>query len=364
MSFTILNVAYPFALVSKNSTGGAEQILSILDRELVSEGHNSIVLACEGSSVKGKLYTIPDSRGIIDNAVRNYIHTRCLEKLAWILRKETIDLIHFHGLDFSAYMPQTEVPALITLHLPTDWYSKASFNFKGREVYYNCVSCQQHMTAPVIRNLFPYITNGIYVREFPVKRNKRGYALSLGRICPEKGYHEAAEAARIAQVPFVLAGELYPYEHHVNYFEHKIKPYLDGQSFKYLGAAPFKLKKELLSDAACLLVPSLVEETSSLATMEALACGTPVIAYARGALKELIADGVTGFLVNNLFEMAEAIKQIGSIDSDECRRSAEENLEAEKMALRYFSLYETIISTAKSKSNPHILKLKLKNVRK
>jgi glycosyltransferase involved in cell wall biosynthesis len=175
---------------------------------------------------------------------------------------------------------------------------------------------------------------------------KRCYALALGRICPEKGYHLALDAAAAARIPLVLAGELFRYRAHEDYFETELKPRLDGRNRRFIGPVALERKRRLLAGARCLLVPSLVSETSSLVSMEAMACGTPVIAFPSGALSEIVEHGRTGYLVNDVHEMAEAIRAVGAIDPEECRRVARERFSSRSMLARYFEVYEKLVKLA------------------
>ena len=148
----------------------------------------------------------------------------------------------------------------------------------------------------------------------------------------------------------MVAGAIFPYDAHQKYFQEQLLPLL-SPPHRYLGAAGFLQKIRLLAEARCLLVPSLVEETSSLVTMEALACGTPVIAFRAGAMTEMIDDGRTGFLVRDTAEMAVAIERAGEIAGEECRREAAMRFAAGTMTARYFELYEQIAS-ARQPRNP------------
>ena len=138
---------------------------------------------------------------------------------------------------------------------------------------------------------------------------KRDYTVCLSRIAPEKNSHAALEAARQAGLPCLLAGKVFNYPEHQDYFACKVQPLLD-QSRRFIGAIDEPKKWALLASARCLLQPSLAEETSSLVAMESLACGTPVVAMACGALPEIIEEGKTGFLVHSTAEMAEAISKV------------------------------------------------------
>jgi glycosyltransferase involved in cell wall biosynthesis len=252
-----------------------------------------------------------------------------------------------HSLDFYRYLPRTRVPVLVTLHLPADWYPEEIFKSTRPNTFYNCVSASQRRSCPRSSLLLPTVPNGIDLSRFDPPRPKRKYVAALGRICPEKGFHLALDAARRARVDMLLAGEVLRCSWHLKYFKEEIAPRLNGRR-RFIGAAGVERKRTLLSEARCLLVPSLVAETSSLVTMEAMASGTPVIAYPSGALTELIEDGRTGFLVKDEYEMAEAIKAVDSIDPEECRDVARERFSSTRMVRRYMDRYFQILDSGSS----------------
>jgi glycosyltransferase involved in cell wall biosynthesis len=160
----------------------------------------------------------------------------------------------------------------------------------------------------------------------------------MGRVCPEKGFHLAIDATQIAGVPLLIAGQVYPYQAHQQYFAEQIRPRI-GPSVRFLGGIDFVRKRRLLSAARCLLVPSLVAETSSLVAIEALACGTPVIAFPAGALADIVEPGMTGFLVNDAREMAEAIHRADALDRGRCREIAWRKYSLDRMVDAYFAAY-------------------------
>ncbi len=340
---TVLSVAYPFAPVRPDTAGGAEQVLGILDRALTRDGHRSIVLACEGSSTAGRLVETPAVRGIIDDRLRGEIHGEYRAAIERALRSERIDLVHMHGLDFEAYLPPPGVPVLATLHLPLSWYDSRALVPERPRTWLVCVSFSQQSSCPALPALLGYIGNGVEVGSYAPKERKARFAFSLGRICPEKGFHHAIEAARLAGVPFILAGTVFPYVSHIRYHEELILPFLDGRRSRFIGAVGGAGKRMLLAAARCLLAPSLVPETSSLVAMEALASGTPVIAFPSGALPEIVEDGITGFIVRNVEEMAEAIREVDAIDPRTCLRAARERFSLEKMFRSYLSVYREIL---------------------
>src|SRR5579863_3766874 len=154
----ILSAAYPLFPVSADSAGGAEQILFLLDRGLAAAGHRSMVIAGAGSQVSGELIETPAATGEITDAVREeaqQIHAACIQR---VLAKFPVDLIHFHGLDFYAYLPDAPVPKLATLHLPLDWYPQSVY--EQREVRLCCVSQTQAQTAQPGLKL-PVLPNGV-----------------------------------------------------------------------------------------------------------------------------------------------------------------------------------------------------------
>ncbi len=333
---TVLSVAYPLAPVGPDAVGGAEQILSAIDRALVRAGHRSRVIACAGSAVAGELLPVPPlPPGDIDDGVRGAAQAATRARLAEALAGA--DIVHLHGIDFDAYLPAPGPPALITLHLPPAWYGCLAPS--RPDTWMNCVSRAQERACPPGSQLVPAIPNGVPVEALAAARRAcRGYAVMLGRICPEKGQHLALQAAHAAGVTLLLAGEVFSYPAHRAYFEDRVRPLLDHKR-RYLGPIGFAQKRRLLAAALCLLVPSLAPETSSLVAMEALACGTPVIAFPAGALSEIVEHGRTGLLVEDADGMAAAIRQVGTIDRALCRRQAEARFSARRMTDSYLALF-------------------------
>lgn len=340
MMLTILSVAYALAPVHPATAGGAEQVLGQIDSALVEAGHRSIVVACKGSSVSGTLVESADLSGALDGGTRRLANEQHRRAVARARDKWPIDLVHMHGLDFETFLPGPGSPALITLHLPPGWYRKEIFRLDRKRTYLHCVSRSQERACPPGANLLPVIENGVPVHRFPFSREKGKYVLCLGRICPEKGFHLALDAAAMAGVPLFLAGEVFGYGEHERYFQEEMVPRLNRGNNMFLGPLDFEKKSRLLASAKCLLAPSLAAETSSLAAMEALACGTPVVAFPSGAIPEIVEDGKTGFLVRDVREMAEAIAKTSRIDPAECRRAAEDRFSSGRMIKDYFHLYE------------------------
>ncbi len=346
---TILSVAYPFAPISSDPVGGAEQVLAHLDRAIAQRGWTSLVIACEGSSTVGELITVPSAAGEITPAARKRAHAAVKDALHTVAATRQVDLIHLHGIDFDAYLPAPGSPVLATLHLPIDWYGAAALTSERPLTWLQPVSASQARSAPPSLRLTEPIDNGVDVAAFEQlairKPRQRPFALALGRICPEKGFHLALDAARQAGVRMDLAGEVFAYPAHQAYFAEQIAPRLDADR-RFVGPLGGARKREMMAEARCVLIPSLAPETSSLVAREAAAAGTPVIAFRQGALAETVEDGRTGWLVNDVDAMAEAIGKADEIDPQVCREVARVRFALKPMTDRYLGLYGRLIATA------------------
>ena len=340
MSLTVVSIAYPFAPVTADPAGGAEQVLAQLDRALVAAGHRSIVIAAAGSRVAGELVALAIPDGAIDDEQRARAHADVRAALAAVLAREAVDLVHCHGIDFDGYRPPLELPTLVTLHLPLDWYAPGVLAPRARTSLLP-VSASQAARAPAGLALLAPIGNGVDTDAYRPAVAKGRYALVLGRVAPEKGFADAIEAARLGGVSLIAAGKLYPYAAHRAYFEDEVVPRLDGRC-RWIGPVEGAAKRRLLARARCLLVPSTAPETSSLVAMEALASGTPVIAYRSGALPEVVEDGATGFIVDDKAGIADAIGRIGTIDPARCRRAAIDRFSLARTTRAYFDLFERL----------------------
>jgi glycosyltransferase involved in cell wall biosynthesis len=328
----VLSVAYPLFPVSADSAGGAEQILSLLERGIVEAGHKSLVIAAPGSHVAGRLLpglAAGDDITDEDQRTAQQTHRRLIEQT---LQEYPVDVIHYHGLDFSSYAATSEVSAVATLHLPPSWYSPETFS--RQDIAWVCVSHSQAASVPPEVEV-TVIANGVDPIG-PAPEADRKALLWLGRICPEKGPDIALRVAHRLDLPLVIAGPVHGFAFHQQYFRREVEPLLDERR-TYAGPVGREQKAALLQQARAVLIPSLAPETSSLVAMEAISAGTPVVAYDSGALPEVVEHGTTGFIVRNETEMAEALLQVDKLTAQPWRHAAE------TMVKQYMGLYERVM---------------------
>ncbi|HET8690214.1 MAG TPA: glycosyltransferase family 4 protein, partial [Candidatus Saccharimonadales bacterium] len=261
-------------------------------------------------------------------------------------RAGEFDLLHFHhpetAMPFVKMYP--EVPVVYTLHDPVyNWYKETFEMYNTPNQYYISISDNQRRTAPDL-NYVATVYNGIDPEMFAFSEEEHDdYLLFAGRIVPEKGVKEAIQVAMEADMRLLIIGPLYP--DHQEYFDQHIKPFLN-EKILYLG---FIGRQELVryyQKAKALILPAQWEEPFGLTTIEAMACGTPVIALRRGAFPEIIEDGQNGYVVDSLADMLDAIKKIHLISSKACRDHVVENFSIKQMVDGYEKAYREVVKRA------------------
>jgi glycosyltransferase involved in cell wall biosynthesis len=242
-----------------------------------------------------------------------------------------------HSGHFFRHAGRVETTVLATLHLPRELYAADAFEGLAKNVYFNCVSDSQRSTFMDLPRVLGVVRNGLAVERFSIGGQRSDYVLWLGRICPEKAPHLAIEAAQRAGLRIVVAGQVYPFRWHEEYWEREVKPRIDGERVRWVMLPSFAEKTKLLREARALLVTSQIAETTSLVALEAMASGTPVIAFDTGALRDVVPKD-TGFIVNNVEEMAKACGAVSGIRALACRKWVEKQYSVRAMADGYEAL--------------------------
>ena len=356
----ILYVAYPLLTVAEESAGGAEQVLWTLEREMVCRrGAHTTVAASVGSRVSGELHATGEPCVETDDYDRRRVEHED-RVVAFVQKRERdgmpFDLIHDMSGSFWRRAAEIDTPVLATLHLPRSFYPEKVFDNVPENVSFNCVSESQACSFANLDAMAGVAPNGIALDTFDLPEGaarkssaNRSRLLWLGRICEEKAPHLALEIAARAGMPITIAGQVYPFSYHQEYFDREVVPRLKSMPDAEFVASPSGgVKRRLLRGAKALLITSLAQETSSLVAMEAAASGTPVIAFRHGALPEIVKEGVTGFIVDDAKQAVEAVKHIEDISSVSCVEHAQANFSAAKMAEEYAEFYARLMRAEKT----------------
>jgi len=253
-----------------------------------------------------------------------------------------MDIVHDHtvfGPIYAERFPHLSV--VTTIHGPFNEELTDLYRLIAQRVPVLAVSHDQRSMAPEVP-VARVIHHGIEASSFPVGAGDGGYCLFLGRMAAEKGPHRAIEACRKAGVPLVMAAKMRE-KSEVEYFAAQVEPYL-GEDVRYLGEVPHEEKLALLGSAMALVNPIRWHEPFGLVMVEAMACGTPVLAFAEGAAPEIVEDGRTGFLCADESAMAEAIGRIPELDRSACRAAVEGYFSRDRMVDEHLELYAQVLA--------------------
>lgn len=256
------------------------------------------------------------------------------------------DILHsFSRLAYLLPLMPLGLPKLMTYQRDITRRSVAAAHALSRgSLQFSAISRQMMVPVQDI-GVWHLVYNGVPVEAFRFSANIGADAplVFLGRIEHIKGTHLAIEIARRAGMPLVIAGNI-PSEHQ-DYFDKNVKPWIDGSSVKYIGPVDDRQKNELLSQARALLMPILWEEPFGIVMAEALACGTPVLGFSRGSVPEVVEDGVTGFVRDNVDDLIETVGKISDIRRANCRASAEQKFSDGVVVERYLDIYRGLRAT-------------------
>ncbi len=266
-------------------------------------------------------------------------------------KQGSFDIIHSHLNIMTGFFSRLEqdTPTLISIHSPIEEWMKPIL-LKHRHERYISFSLAQRQQLPEL-NWYANVYHGVDTNLFAFEKKPEDYALFLGRITSDKGAHIAINACKAAGVPLRIAGRSYGTE---GYWHEMIEPHVNGASIRYFGEVSLTEKIPLIQKAKVLVFPTLYQEAFGYVLIEAMSCGTPVIAFANGSVPEIVKHGVTGFLVKDEQEMAEALKKIDTIDRKEVRKRAEQFFGLKKMLSHYDSVYRRVIQDTNFKKKKRI----------
>jgi glycosyltransferase involved in cell wall biosynthesis len=330
-------IAPPWAPVPPPGYGGIEAVVDRLARGLKEAGH-TVSLFTTGDS------TCPVPRRWKLEHAQGHRLGLTLPELYHVMAAydelDGFDVVHDHTLAGPVYAERFPgLPVVTTIHGTLDEELGDLCQRLAHRVGLIAVSRAQRAGAPELP-VSRVIHHGLDAADFPFGDGGGGYLLFLGRMAADKGPHRAVEVARKARMPILLAGKLRePSE--VSYYENVLQPLL-GPDAAYLGEVPHERKVELLAGARALLFPIRWAEPFGVVMLEALACGTPVLAFPEGAAPEVIHDGQTGFLCRDEAEMADAVSRLGGIDRRDCRAAVEGHFSTARMVAEHLELFEEI----------------------
>jgi glycosyltransferase involved in cell wall biosynthesis len=320
--------------------GAWETVASNIAEGLVSRGWDVTLFATGDSITRARLKAVVD-RGYeedpgVDPKVAEYLHISGAFEHA-----DEFDLIHSH-YDFMAlaYTRMTKTPVLTTIHGFSSPKIMSVYE-KYRDGYF--VSVSDSDRAPGL-NYLATVYNGIDLSLYPFQKQAGDHLIFLGRIHPDKGVHLAIAVARLCGLPLLIAGIIQDQK----YFLEQVEPYLDD-SIRYIGPVDVAGKNELFRSACALLHLNTIPERFGLVLAEANAAGVPVIAMDLGSCREVIEDGQTGFLVENVNQAARVLERLSSIDRTACRRRVERYFSIEAMVTAYEQVYRTVFKIEEEK---------------
>ena len=323
------------------SYGGTELVVSSLTESLVKRGHEVTLYASGDSKTGARLKSFFKKALGFGNDWPEF----CIANANFAFQDaDSFDIIHshigFYGLPFSKY---AKPPVVTTLHNDIIKKNDIFFEYYKDVCTFVAVSQNQCKRMPELK-VDGYIHNGIDADRFQFGDKKKDYLLFIGNISKNKGADTAIKAAIRLQRKLFLVGKIDPA--HKLFFDQEIKPFIDNKQIIFEPLADHPRKQSLYSNATCLLFPIDWEEPFGLIMLESLACGTPVVAFNRGSVPEIIVNGKNGFAVDSFEEFLKAIIDAKNLDPQDCRKHVEEFFSVEKMTDQYEMLYKKLIQAS------------------
>ena len=337
----IAQVAPLYESVPPALYGGTERVVSFLTEELVRQGHEVTLFASGDSLTSARLVPVcPQSLRLDKNCWDQLAHHIVMMEQVFS-EKENFDIIHFH-VDYLhfPFSRREQVVNLTTLHGRLDIPDLQPLYRVFSEMPVISISDAQRQPLSWI-NWQGTVYHGIPLERYEFHPNQGDYLAFLGRVSPEKGLDHAIEIAKRAGMPLKIAAKVDRADR--EYHDAVIKPLLQHPLVEFLGEVGYPDKCDFLGQAAALLFPIRWPEPFGLVMIEAMACGTPVIAYPCGSVPEIMEDGVTGFVVQDTESAVQAVQRLSEIDRAACRQRCEERFSASRMTDDYLSIYERLI---------------------
>jgi glycosyltransferase involved in cell wall biosynthesis len=334
-------IAPPYFDVPPTAYGGVEAVVADLVDALVGRGHEVTLIGAGQHRTRAQRFLASYETGPADRLGEPLPEVVHAAQVARLLDGLDVDVVHDHTLAGPLLARGRRTPTVVTVHGPTSGEPGDYYQALGATVRFVAISDAQRATAPAL----PWaatVHNAIRADTFPFRADKEDFALFLGRFCQDKAPHLAIEAARAAGLPITLAGKCTEPPERA-YFAREIEPRL-GPDTTLFGVADANAKRDLLARAACVLFPICWEEPFGLVVIEAMACGTPVVALRRGAVPELIVPGQTGVIVDRPEELPAAISAARRLDPGICRKHVEANFTTDVMAAGYESAYRQALA--------------------
>ncbi|MES1164220.1 MAG: glycosyltransferase family 4 protein [Verrucomicrobiota bacterium] len=320
--------------------GGTERVVYFLTEALLDLGHEVTLFASGDSRTRARLVPVTPTALRLDDNCRDLIapHLRLIEEV--MRRAHEFDVIHFH-VDYLSFplASRSSVPHLTTQHGRLDIPElEPMFRLFPTEPQ---VSISEAQRGPLgFANWVGTVYHGLPRDIYQLQPNRGSYLAFLGRISPEKGVDHAVEIAQRLDMPLKIAAKIGKPEQ--AYYEQEIKPLFADPRIEFVGEIGEAEKQDFLGNAAALLFPVEWPEPFGLVMIEAMACGTPVIAFRRGSIPEIIQDGVSGFVVDSVDEAVAATPRAIEIPRTTCRASFETRFVAERMARDYQAIFEAL----------------------
>jgi glycosyltransferase involved in cell wall biosynthesis len=340
----IAMLAPPWISVPAPGYGGVESVVSTLTEALVRQGHDVTLFCAPGSVSRATVVTLlgeshPDE---IERSLYEVDHVgQAFDRIDLAAIGERFDVIHDHcGFTGLAMANRIDTPLVHTLHGPFTADTAAFYARHGHKAELVGISRAQLASAPPELGALRSIPNPIDLQAWPLQESKGDYLLWIGRMTWEKGPHRAIAAARAVDVPLVLAGVIQPGQQ--AFFDEEVAPHIDGTRVRFAGEVGGSAKQSLFASARGLLMPIRWDEPFGMVMVEALACGTPVIAFPEGAARELVIEGQTGFLVDDERAMADAIGHLPRIAPRDCRAWVSQHCDGEVVAAAYERIYRSV----------------------